>query len=435
MNRFFAFVVLASASACMPRGEFPTCTDVGDDIEFAAVPTWSDDVAPLMAEHCSSCHQEGGSAPFALATFEDAAPFSAAIGSAVVSRRMPPAGPSSCGECQTFSNAPWLTPEEIATIRAWSDGGAPAGEPETSPLEPRPTAGLSRVDRSLSMGRPYQPGGDERATDDYRCFVVDPELDTTQYLTGFEVQPGNEAVVHHVILYGLYSAYDQGLAAELEQADDGYGFPCFGTSGIDNAPMLAAWAPGTPPIVYPSGSGVRLTPSMKLIMQVHYHLEGDAEPDQSSMDLMLQDSVPDEAVLFPAGNWEFYLPPGESSVTDSQVFLDFIGPVGPVQVHGVAPHLHTRGQSMQVEIGVGADHQCLLDVPKWDFNWQGLYFYEEPLTVKSGAMARVTCTWDTTDASGTTEWGDGTEDEMCLALFYITGLPQNRLDAWYASSE
>lgn len=419
---------------CMRPGEFPTCVSEADDITFESTPTWSEDVAPIVFESCVDCHRDDASAPFGLLTYAEAQPFADAMASAVVDRRMPPAGPTNCGECQHFTNAPWLSDEEIATIRDWAAGGAPEGSPGSLPETPLPPDNsLPRVDQVVEMAQPYTPAG---GADDYRCFVVDPGISEKSYLTGFSVTPGNAAAVHHVILYGLYADSDKALAAELAKGDDRHGFPCFGTSGIDDAPMVAAWAPGTPPVVYPEGTGVRLTPDMQLIMQVHYHLDApEAEPDRSSMELTLADRVEREAVLYPAGNWYFELEPGQKSVTDADTTLSFVGPIGEVTIHAVAPHMHTMGRSMQVEVGTGKRRECLLDVPSWDFDWQGLYFYEEPITVRGGSMARISCTWDTSSADGVTRWGDGTEDEMCLALFYMTDLPQRQLDKWYSSQE
>lgn len=425
-------VLALSCVACMRPGEFPTCESDLEAVSLETTPTWSDDMASLVFDNCTGCHVEGGPAPFALEDYNDARKWANAMADAVEARSMPPTGPTNCGECQSFSNAPWLTDEQIVTFRAWADADAPEGvldDAPTSPgLEQHP---LPRIDALLTLDQSYQPEG---TTDDYRCFVVDPELEGDRFLTGFSVDPDNAEAVHHVILYGLYSDEDKALARELEAEDDRYGFGCFGTSGIDEAPMLAAWAPGTPPIQYPEGTGVRLTENVELIMQVHYHLDrGDTAPDQSAMELMLEESVDNEAVLYPLGNWEFELEPGQSEVSDEQYAAGFIGPVGEIQLHAVAPHMHTRGVSMQVEVGQGKNRECLLDVPQWDFDWQGLYFYEKPVTIKGGASTRISCTWDTTDAEDTIEWGDGTEDEMCLAIFYVTGLPQKRVDAWYSA--
>jgi hypothetical protein len=423
---------MVGLAGCMRPGEFPTCESEADQIAFDETPTWSDDVAPILHEHCAGCHRPDATGPFPLLEFDEAAPFAGAIASAVVERRMPPAGPTNCGECQSFSNAPWLSDREIALLRDWAAGGAPEGDSAESPVPPPPVdTDLPRVDRTVEMAQDYQPTG---SSDDYRCFVVDPEIAKKKFLTGFSVAPGNPDAVHHVILYGLYTTADKKNAKRLQSKDDRPGFRCFGTSGIDNAPMLAAWAPGTPPIVYPQGTGVRLTPNMKLIMQVHYHVEGgDTAPDRSAMNLMLADSVPEEAVVYPIGNYGFEVPPGKESFEDDETWYDFIGPVGDITLHAVAPHMHTAGLKMQVEVGRGSYRECLMDVQHWDFDWQGMYFYEDPVTIRGGVATRVSCTWDSSDRKKWTAWGDGTEDEMCLALFYVTDLPQKRLDEWYGS--
>ena len=419
---------------CKPAMEFPTCADGGEEIAFDQAPTWSADVAPVVFEHCVQCHRRDGSAPMAFTTHEEAAPWAELMAAATTERRMPPAGPTSCGECQTFKDSHWLSPQELAVFRAWAASGAPEGDPSAVPELPPVPGGLDRVDLSLQMPEQYLPAGANGA-DDYRCFIVTPDLAETQYLTGFAVDPGQDALVHHVILYGLYTSEHRSLAAELAGQDDKAGFGCFGDSGIDEAPMLAGWAPGTPPILYPEDTGVRLLPGMELVLQVHYHTEINSLPDQSTMHLRLEDSVPQEAVILPVGDWEFSVAPGQELGATYQQDGDFIGPVGPVQVHGVAPHMHTRGRTLQVELWELDDYQCMVDIPHWDFDDQGLYFYEEPVTVKGGANMRITCGFDTRGADGPVEWGDGTEDEMCLALFYVTGIPQNILDEQYASLE
>ncbi|MCO4774157.1 MAG: hypothetical protein KDA24_29270, partial [Deltaproteobacteria bacterium] len=125
----------------------------------------------------------------------------------------------------------------------------------------------------------------------------------------------------------------------------------------------------------------------------------------------------------------------QAEATTGETWLDFIGPIGEVQVHAVAPHMHKRGRSMQVEMWDLGAYECMLDLPRWDFDWQSLYFYEEPVTVKGGWNVRTTCTFDTRGAEQNVVWGDGTDDEMCLALFYVTGIPQNVLDEQYAALE
>ena len=93
-----------------------------------------------------------------------------------------------------------------------------------------------------------------------------------------------------------------------------------------------------------------------------------------------------------------------------------------VEVYGVFPHMHTLGRKLRVERergGEGGARECFLDVPKWDFDGQQFYFYTTPLLVEVGDRVNLTCTYDTTTRTATVTWGEGTDDEMCLAGFYI----------------
>src|ERR1041384_1389824 len=96
-------------------------------VALARTPTWSDDVAPLVAENCASCHVDHGIAPFPLTDYADAAQWAEAMAEDVKIRKMPPFPPRNCADCNTFRDARWLSSEQIATIVAWADAGAPEG--------------------------------------------------------------------------------------------------------------------------------------------------------------------------------------------------------------------------------------------------------------------------------------------------------------------
>ena len=82
-------------------------------------------VARVIQQHCSQCHTAGGIAPYPFDTHEQTAALAEAIKTAVVSRTMPPMNAANDGSCHTFQDARWLTDEEVATIAAWADAGAP----------------------------------------------------------------------------------------------------------------------------------------------------------------------------------------------------------------------------------------------------------------------------------------------------------------------
>ena len=88
-----------------------------------------------------------------------------------------------------------------------------------------------------------------------------------------------------------------------------------------------------------------------------------------------------------------------------------------VNIHGGALHMHTLGKRIRVENTQTG--QCFVNIPRWDFHWQQMYFFEQPVVVPAQATLKLTCTWDNyTDKAVT--WGEGTEDEMCLNYFYTT---------------
>ena len=176
---------------------------------------------------------------------------------------------------------------------------------------------------------------------------------------------------------------------------------------------------GAPPKVYPEGTGIRLPAGRPLVLQVHYNLAGGDLPDRSAVALQLAEQVDREAFVLSVANTRFEVPPGEAEVTDVATRRLF-GEDVPLRIHGIAPHMHRLGRSLQVEVWDAEHADCLVDVPRWDFDWQDLFFYEEPVDVRGSHRVAIACTWDTRGATEPVTWGDGTADEMCLALLYVT---------------
>ena len=119
-------------------------------------------------------------------------------------------------------------------------------------------------------------------------------------------------------------------------------------------------------------------------------------------------------------NGNLNIPPGESEwVEESERSLGRIGL--DFKLHNIGPHMHTIGKSLEAKlIHADGSETCLLDVPRWDFNWQFDYAFEEPITITGDDAISLTCTYDSTDRDTTTRWGDGTGDEMCLTTMFIT---------------
>lgn len=193
MRIWAAAGVLACVMGCGPAGSKPDggSTWVGD------APTWYKNVLPITQNQCATCHTPGGIGPFSLDSYATAKPMAQAMKAATAEKRMPPWMPSAdCGG--PFRDERRLTQQQIDTIAAWADLGVLEGNPADAPPPATPLGQLAHVDTSVAMSEPYTPN--KSIGDDYRCFLIDPKLISSKQLTGYDITPGNRAVVHHVIL-------------------------------------------------------------------------------------------------------------------------------------------------------------------------------------------------------------------------------------------
>ncbi len=388
-------------------------------VEAKANPTYFEDIAPILQARCVGCHSEGNIAPFSIETYEQAKDAAPAMKAATASRSMPPWGLNSSGQCNTWRDDLSLTDVEIALIANWADTGAPLGDPaKAAPPPPEPQDELDEVSLTIGLAVDYEPS--DAQPDDYRCFVIDPKLATDRFLTAYAVRPGEPSEVHHVVVWALDSASDEATAEKLDTDDAGLGYTCFGGPGTVTARTLVGWAPGAGVTRYPAGSGLRMLAGRKVVMQVHYNLGALPRPDRTEVDVTLADAVEKEGLITGVGDFDLNLPPGQSEVMEL-ADTPFPPPLAPVQVHGVFPHMHKYGRTMRVDLFQGLSSECLVDVPRYSFEWQRFYFYAEPKTLPMlPGMFRIKCTYDTAGAMSTVHYGEGTGDEMCLSGFYVT---------------
>ena len=117
------------------------------------------------------------------------------------------------------------------------------------------------------------------------------------------------------------------------------------------------------------------------------------------------------------------LPPGQNLVNHSYTIETSEWTAGNYQLNlwGMVPHMHKRGLSIKTEkISTSGTATCINDVPYWDFNWQWFYFYEESVTLMPGEKIKITCEYDTSTDTSQVNFGEGTNDEMCLLVIYGT---------------
>jgi hypothetical protein len=380
-------------------------------------PRFYEDIAPLVYKNCTSCHQDGGVGPFPLVTYDDVVAMGDQIPNAIMTRQMPPWGADNSGECNTYKDARWLSDDEIALFVEWINGDREAGDPANAPELPAQQVGLDKVSTTAAMTDAYSP--DPTLHDDYRCFIIDAGITSNTYLTGFEVRPGTPEIVHHILMFQLDSAQAESQAAALDANNAGPGYTCFGAAGAP-ATLLGVWAPGTRVASYPAGTGLQVKANRKIVLQVHYHRQPGTPADRTEVDFRLESTVAHPSFLYLLAAPDLQLPPRQMAATTTNQYALPMW-LGQYDVWGTFPHMHTLGRELRVESDHASATQCLADVPRWDFQWQQGYFYENgPLAVSGGDTLRISCTHDTSSRMTTTTWGEGTEDEMCLAFLYVS---------------
>jgi hypothetical protein len=395
--------------------------------------TYTNEISRLFQEKCQGCHRAGDIAPFALDSYEAAKTWSTDIQRVVTERIMPPWKP--VDEHGKFKNDFGLTEAERQMLLDWLATGAPEGDPADTP-EALPETGewqLGEPDAVIRMPELYNV---PRRKDIYRCFVVPAGFDEDVWVKAVQIVPGNRQVAHHVILY----IDETGKSAELDAKDEEPGYECFGGPGdgvqLSAGTMLGGWVPGSRQALLPEGVGLLLPKGARIIIQMHYFPAGKEHADQTKIGLYLakpEEKLNKRMVFLPVVNTTFRIPAGAK---DHAVNATFPMPAG--DVHMVVPHMHLLGRKIEVNHTdlFGRPKSSLIKIDDWDFNWQGFYSFTQPVRMNNLDMMRATCRFDNSadnprnpsNPLKDVRWGEGTEDEMCLAFLGVTLDNQSLID-------
>jgi hypothetical protein len=414
-------------------------------------PTWYQDVAPLVADRCGACHRSGGVGPFSVETYEEAVPWGAAMVNSIDAGTMPPFYAAETAMCDMgdigFLDDVRLSEEEKQLVRDWVDADMPAGDPTAAaPAGLREVPDLVDPDLELSLQEPFAVEGD----DIYQCFRIPLPNTETMYLTGLQVVPDNELVVHHVIVWT--DPYDN---SESQAGSDG-SYGCSGFPDIFPTEIAGTWTPGSHPMLTPEGTAMPMEAGGSLVLNIHYHPTGaSTEFDQTKIRLNWTNEqplryttwylvdLPFGAVSQPGpndeGGTEFRIPAGEEDhvETVTMTFAQWLFSAD-MTVFAITPHMHYLGTEMLVNIEhtePGGDDECLVHAPGFRYDFQTGYVYDvDPLdlpVIHQGDRVRVQCRYNNSesnpfmplhlaasgvDAPRDVYWGEETGDEMCMAI-------------------
>ncbi len=397
-----------TVSGCLIGREFAVATEAGD----SAV-TWTHQISRIMQQHCQSCHRAGEIGPFELTDYREVVGWAAMIQEVVNERRMPPW--SANPEHGKFSNDCRLSEAEIRLINQWVSQGAPEGDLAELPPPATFASGwqMGEPDEIIPMApKPFSVPA--TGTVEYKYFVVDPGFKEDKWVSAAECRPDKRAVIHHIIV-GIRGAGDFGQGVHDQVQSD----------------WIAATAPGSPPMVLPQGYAKKIPAGAKLVFQMHYTPNGVATEDLSSIGLKFiePEQVTHEVLTVKAADGRFVIPPGsENHPVRASLKFD-----RDAELISLFPHMHLRGKSFRYTARLpNGDEEILLDIPRYDFNWQNGYELETIRKFPAGTRIICQAHFDNStnnianpDPTAEVRWGDQTWEEMMIGYMNVA-LPRNK---------
>lgn len=388
----------------------------------AQTPTWAEDIAPILYNNCTKCHHDGGIAPFALMEYSEAISNSHGMSHATGSGEMPPwpADPS----YRHYAGERLLKPSEIAAIKSWADNGTPQGDLNKAPQKPVYSKDSKIGAYDLKIKIPTYTST-ANTGDIYRCFSLPSNLTTSKFIEAIEIVPGNAKIVHHVLVFQDTT----NITNNLDKADPLPGYTNFGGTGSNNSILMAPYVPGSDPIKFPAGTGVKMYKNANVILQIHYPAGTAGEIDSSYVVIRFhtQPAIR-EVYIAPILN-HYNILNGPFSVAKDQVKTFFQGLTLPYDVSllSILPHMHLIGKSTKVfAIPPTKDTIPLIRINNWDFHWQGEYKFQFVQKLTKGTKIQSLVTYDNTqnnpnqpsNPAKTITLGEATTSEMMLTYFY-----------------
>jgi mono/diheme cytochrome c family protein len=426
----------------------PALADTG--APAAAPVTFSKDVAPIFQAKCQSCHEPGSIAPMSLATYKEARPWARSIKARVMSRQMPPWHIDRSVGVQKFKNDMSLSDEQVATIVAWVDAGAPEGNP--ADFTPKRAAtglywqgerdGYGPPDIVITAPMQTMPAVHQ---DVWWRPVQDIPITEPRWVKMVEIRPANiqgRKILHHSIAYHILSPEN---VAAVNTGTGRPGQPPTAADLVNRRPMLMEWAIGKGYDRYMEGTGKVIMPGEKISWDQHIHAAGEEITSASEIGLWLypkgQEPKKRSYLIgftgLKNGPAALDIPPNSIAHTEGFTVLRENAIITNFQ-----PHFHLRGKAMQVEaILPDGRTQVISYVSDFNFNWMTNYIYADDASpaFPKGTIVHVTAWYDNTrnnksnpDPDQWVGYGDRTVDEMAHAWMNVVYLTDAEYQDWLA---
>jgi len=373
--------------------------------------TYHKDVARILQQNCFQCHHDGGIAPFGLDDVAEVTDRAKTIKRVIEQGQMPPwfAAPVADGAPNPWANDCSLSARDKADLFAWLDSAnRPLGDAKDAPapLKFSNEWSIGAPDLVLQIPKPFDIKAEGYMP--YKFAIAETTLTEDKWVSAYEVMPSVREVVHHVIV----QVHEKGTKVR-DRGEAASGF-------------YAAYVPGNASRVYPAGFARKLPAGCTVSFQIHYTPNGKAVQEQVKMGLVFAKTAPEyEVKTLAVTDHQLNIPPG---VADH---MEWTERTTPFEVNAMAfvAHMHVRGKSFRYDVTLpDGTQETLLDIPRYDFNWQLRYEYKQPRTIPAGSKVRVTAVFDNSvankanpDSTKTVKWGQQTYEEMMIGYIeYFT---------------
>lgn len=403
-------VTLTSAKGC-PQGK-----DAGTPVLRQGV-TYHNRISRIIQANCELCHRVGGLGPMPLVTYPQVYERRAIINVMVSSGRMPPwfAHPK-VGE---WANDRSLGTRDRNDLLQWIGAGAPEGDPAEAPL-PRqfaPGWNIGKPDAVIAIPEPLKVPAQGKV--DYKNVYVKTDFAEDKWIAAVEIRPTQPKVVHHALAF-LEEPGRRGLSAEdRRKLKPGQPIPPQPEDGVRT--FFAATVPGATGMVFPKDTGKRLPKGAWIRFEIHYQPNGAEVIDRTEIGFRFASKPLREVQSASVFNTEIAIPPNRKGYrAEARRRFD-----EPAEILTLFPHMHLRGAAFRYELHYpDGKVRRLLEVPRYDFNWQTQYQAKRPIRVPRGAELVATAWYDNSrdnpwnpDPSKTVRWGVQSDDEMMIGYF------------------
>jgi hypothetical protein len=379
----------------------------------ASTVTFNKDVLPLLQNNCQECHRPGEVAPMSLLTYTDARPWAKAMKAAVLTKKMPPwfADP----HYGPFANDRRLTQEQIDTIVAWVDAGAPEGDAKDKPpAKVFPVGWRIKPDMVIQMPEDFQIPA--QGTINYQYIRVKGDIKKDLWVKAAEMRPGNPKVVHHAKLWVLPpgstwmkdavpgKAYERGMGKNDQ------------SEGND---IIGKFNPGLGAQDFDIDGSAKLIPKgSDFVFELHYTASGKPTTDRSEVGLVLAPEKPKVRYYLSPGTpaaLNLSIPPGDADaevVAESTMGVD-------AKLTYIQPHMHLRGKDYELRLIYPTGETQTVFKGPWNFDWQMGYDLKVPIVVPKGTRLVTIVHYDNSannkfnpDPTKEIHWGPQNWDEM-----------------------